>query len=97
MRDPAAESLYILLRNAMASIQPLRNGPPSALVAPVLGLAAIGALVVLPLVVIAAIPMVVATVFALGGVLVLGLTVWAGIEGLAALERWMETDPRFKR
>jgi hypothetical protein len=22
---------------------------------------------------------------------------WAGIEGLAALERWMETDGRFRR
>ena len=30
----------------MASLQSLRNGPPSALVAPVLGLAAVGALVV---------------------------------------------------
>lgn len=25
------------------------------------------------------------------------LCVWAGIEGLAALERWMETDARFRR
>jgi hypothetical protein len=66
-------------------------------VAPVLGLAAIGALVVLPLVVLAAIPLVVATVMAVGGVLVLGLTVWACIEGLAALERWVERDPRFQR
>jgi hypothetical protein len=22
---------------------------------------------------------------------------WAGIEGLAALERWIESDPRFQR
>jgi len=63
----------------------------------VLGLAAVGALVVFPLVALAAIPLVMATVMAAGGVLVLGLSVWALIEGLAALERWLETDPRFHR
>ena len=79
------------------SIQPLRSGPPSAVVAPVLGLAAVGALVVIPLVVVAAIPLVVASVLAVGGVLVFGLSIWACIEALAALERWMETDARFQK
>lgn len=81
----------------MASLQSLRNGPPSALVAPVLGLAAVGALVVIPLVALAAIPVLVATILAVGGVLAFGLTIWASIEGLAALERWMETDQRFQK
>ncbi|MCP9927001.1 glypican [Cyanobium sp. CH-040] len=78
-------------------MQSWRSGPPSALVAPVLGLAAIGGLVVFPLVALAAIPLVMAVVMAAGGLLVLGLSVWALIEGLAALERWLETDPRFHR
>lgn len=81
----------------MAPIQPWSSGPPSALVAPMLGLAAVGALVVFPLVALAAIPLVMAVVMAAGGLLVLGLSVWALIEGLAALERWLETDPRFHR
>lgn len=82
---------------AMASLQSLRNGPPSALVAPVLGLAAVGAMVVIPLVALAAIPVLVATILTAGGVLVFGLTIWASIEGLAALERWLETDQRFQK
>jgi hypothetical protein len=81
----------------MASIQPHRTSPPSALVAPILGLAAVGALVVIPLVALAAIPLVMAAVMAVGGVLVFGLSVWALIEGLAAFERWLENDPRFQR
>ncbi|MGL6133697.1 MAG: glypican [Prochlorococcaceae cyanobacterium] len=81
----------------MAPIQSLRSGPPSALVAPILGLAAVGGLVVIPLVALAAIPLVMAAVVAVGGVLVFGLSVWALIEGLAAFERWLETDPRFQR
>lgn len=82
---------------AMALLQSLRNGPPSALVAPVLGLAAVGAMVVIPLVALAAIPVLVATILTAGGVLVFGLTIWASIEGLAALERWLETDQRFQK
>ncbi|MEX1317397.1 MAG: Glypican [Synechococcaceae cyanobacterium] len=81
----------------MAPIQPSRSGPPSALVAPVLGLAVVGALVVFPVLALAAIPLVMAAVMAVGGVLVFGLSVWALIEGLAAFERWLETDPRFHR
>jgi hypothetical protein len=81
----------------MAPIQPHRNGPPSALVAPILGLAAVGALVVIPLVALAAIPLVMAALMAVGGVLAFGLGVWALIEGLAAFERWLENDPRFQR
>ena len=62
----------------MAPTQPLRvasrNGPPPAIVAPILGLAALGALVVIPLVVLAAIPLL-----------------------LAAFERWIESDRRFRQ
>ncbi len=87
---------------AMASIErlrngPLRNGPPSALVAPILGLAAVGAVVVVPLVALAAIPLLLAVVMAAGGLLALGLSVWGLIEGLAAFERWLENDPRLQR
>jgi hypothetical protein len=34
---------------------------------------------------------------ALGWVVALLLLGWAGIEALAALERWFENDPRFHR
>ncbi len=72
-----------------------RSGPPSAYVAPILGLAAVGAVVVIPMVALAAIPLVLAAVFAVGGVVAFGLSVWALIEVLAAFERWLETDRRF--
>jgi hypothetical protein len=75
----------------------LRQGPPPALVAPVLALAAVGAVVVIPLVALAAIPVVVTSLLVFGGVVVVGLSIWASIEALAALERWMERDPRFQR
>ncbi|WP_231596305.1 glypican [Synechococcus sp. CBW1108] len=85
----------------MAPTQPLRvasrNGPPPAIVAPILGLAALGALVVIPLVALAAIPLLVATLFAVGGVVAFVLSVWALIEGLAAFERWIESDRRFRQ
>ncbi|EDY39051.1 hypothetical protein CPCC7001_1930 [Cyanobium sp. PCC 7001] len=87
----------------MASSDPLhraglpRQGPPSALVAPVLGLAAVGALVVIPLVLMAAIPLVLASVLVVGGALAVGLSLWATVEALAAFERWLETDRRFQR
>lgn len=78
-------------------LQTARHGPPPALVAPVLALAAVGAVVVIPLVALAAIPVVVTTLLLAGGIVVFGLSIWAGIEALAALERWMESDPRFQR
>lgn len=85
----------------MASTQPLRvagrNGPPPAFVAPILGLAAVGALVMIPLVALAAIPLVLAALMAVGGVVAFGLGVWALIEGLAAFERWIESDRRFRQ
>ena len=85
----------------MASTQPLRvagrTGPPAAFVAPILGLAAVGALVMIPLVALAAIPLLLAALMAVGGVVAFGLSVWALIEGLAVLERWIESDRRFQQ
>lgn len=74
-----------------------RGGPPAALVAPILGLAAVGALVVVPLMALAAIPLLLAVVIAVGGVVAFGLSVWALIEALAAFERWLESDSRFQQ
>ncbi|MCP9889661.1 glypican [Cyanobium sp. Aljojuca 7D2] len=65
--------------------------------APILGLAAVGALVMVPLVALAAIPLVLAALMAVGGVVAFGLSVWALIEGLAAFERWIESDRRFQQ
>jgi hypothetical protein len=83
----APELVMIRARAAMASTQPLRvagrNGPPPAFVASILGLAAVGALVVIPLV-------------AMGGVVAFGLSVWALMEGLAAFEPWIESDGCFQ-
>ena len=67
------------------------------IVAAILGLAALGALVVIPLVALAAIPLLLATLFAVGGVVAFVLSVWALIEGLAAFERWIESDRRFRQ
>lgn len=85
----------------MAPNQPLRvagrSGPPAAFVAPILGLAAVGALVMIPLLALAAIPLLLAALIAVGGVVAFVLSLWALIEGLAALERWMESDRRFQQ
>lgn len=52
-------------------------------------LAGIAALTLLPVMVMAGVLLVWAAL-----AVVLG---WAGIEAMAALERWLETDPRFQR
>ena len=74
-----------------------RSGPPPLLVAPVLALAAVGALVIVPLLALAAIPVVVTILVAIGWVLACGLGLWVLIEGLAAFERWIESDSRFQQ
>jgi len=57
----------------------------------------VGALVITLAVALALVPLVVG-VCALVVWLVLALILgWAGIELLAALERWLENDPRFQR
>lgn len=55
-------------------------------VVPVIGIAT---LALLPLVAVGAL--------LVGWVVVSLLLAWAGIEGMAALERWLERDPRFQR
>ena len=50
-----------------------------------------------PSLALAAIPLLMATVFAVGGVVAFVLSVWALIEGLAAFERWIESDRRFRQ
>jgi hypothetical protein len=46
---------------------------------------------------VALIPVVFSLAVVVGWVAALLLLGWAGIEGLAALERWFENDPRFHR
>ena len=85
----------------MSTSKPLRHsdserrGPPARLVVPVLGLAAVGALVLVPMVLLTAIPVLFALALVCGGLVALVLFTWAGIELLAAFERWLEQDPRF--
>jgi len=74
-----------------------RFSPPPALLGPILALAAIGSLVLIPLLLLASIPVVITLGLVLGGVVLLALSLWAGIEGLAAFEHWLERDPRFRR
>jgi hypothetical protein len=45
----------------------------------------------------ALVPLLLAVGVVAAWVLALLLLAWAGIEGLAALERWFETDSRFQR
>jgi hypothetical protein len=58
--------------------------------------AAVGSVVLAGFAALAVIP-VVFTLAGLGWVAALLLLGWAGIEALAALERWFENDPRFHR
>lgn len=59
--------------------------------------AAVGSIVLAGVAAVALIPIVFTLAVGLGWVAALLLLGWAGIEGLAALERWFENDPRFHR
>ena len=59
--------------------------------------AAVGSVVLAGFAAVALIPVVFTLAVALGWVVALLLLGWAGIEALAALERWFENDPRFHR
>jgi hypothetical protein len=58
---------------------------------------AVGALVVIGFTTLALVPLLFAVGVVSAWVLALLLLGWAGIEGLAALERWFENDSRFQR
>lgn len=58
---------------------------------------AVGAVVLIAFTTLAIIPVVMGVAVVLAWGIALLLLGWAGIEALAALERWFETDPRFKR
>jgi len=58
---------------------------------------AVGALVITAVLALAAVPLVMAVVVIAGWLLALLLFGWAAIEALAALERWLARDPRFRR
>ena len=57
----------------------------------------VGALVITAVLALAAVPVVVGLLVLAGWILALLLFGWALVEGLAALERWMARDSRFRR
>ncbi len=57
----------------------------------------VGVLVLITVTTLALVPLLVTAGLVVALVLAALFCGWAGIEGLAALERWMESDPRFKR
>lgn len=71
----------------------LRPLPASAL----LICAGIGATVLIGFLTVALVPVIVAAGLVVALVAGAVACAWAGIEALAALERWMENDPRFHR
>jgi len=58
---------------------------------------AVGALVLAGIATLTLIPLLLAGAVLLAWVAITLLLSWAGIEGMAALERWFENDPRFQR
>jgi hypothetical protein len=58
---------------------------------------AIGAAVLIGITTVALVPIVIGLGLLAAWLVVALLLGWAGIEGLAALERWFENDPRFHR
>lgn len=58
---------------------------------------AVGALVLAGIAMLTLLPLLVATAMVLAWAAPAVLLAWAGIEGMAALERWFENDPRFQR
>jgi sterol desaturase/sphingolipid hydroxylase (fatty acid hydroxylase superfamily) len=59
--------------------------------------AAVGSVVLAGVAAVALIPVVFTLAVGLGWLAALLMLGWAAIEGLAALERWFENDPRFHR
>ncbi|MEB3266706.1 MAG: glypican [Cyanobacteriota bacterium] len=57
--------------------------------------AAVGAPIVLGVALLMVIPLAVSFGLVAIWIVAAVLIAWAGIEGMAALERWMENDPRF--
>jgi hypothetical protein len=58
---------------------------------------AVGAVVVIGFTTVALVPVLLFVGFVASWLLAALLVGWAGIEGLAALERWFENDSRFQR
>jgi hypothetical protein len=58
---------------------------------------AIGAAVLIAITTMALVPIVIGLGLVAAWLVMAVLLGWAGIEGLAALERWFENDPRFHR
>lgn len=59
--------------------------------------AGVGSIVVIGLLSLALVPVLLGAGLLLCFLVGVVLFSWAGIEGLAALERWIESDPRFQR
>lgn len=57
----------------------------------------VGALVLIGILTFALVPVMLAVGLVVALVVTGVLFAWAGLEGLAALERWMENDPRFRQ
>ena len=58
--------------------------------------AGVGAAVVLAAVALAILPVALALVGLVVGLVLMLLVGWVGVEGMAALERWLESDSRFQ-
>lgn len=58
---------------------------------------AVGAVVVIGLTTLALVPLLVGLGLLVAWLVSALLLGWAGLEGLAAIERWIENDPRFQR
>ncbi len=86
---------------AMVRFTPLRvaarGGSPPLLALSALALAAVGALVIVPLLALAAIPVVLTILMAMGWLLACGLGLWALIKAWAGFEPWMDSDSRLQQ
>lgn len=82
---------------------PSRQAPPRIWRVPPLLLslllfsAAVGSVVLVAVAAVTLVPLLVGALLVAGWLLALLLLGWAAIEGLAAVERWFENDPRFHR
>lgn len=94
-RDQDDDSTHTLPVISIPPFRPIKIAPlPASLL---LIATALGSIVLIGIAVITIVPLVV-VVGGLSVVLVATLLLgWAGIEAMAAFERWMDNDPRFKR
>jgi len=98
-RWPAEEILLTgedVFRRDVTVTKPILRTPPLVTSLALVSMA-VGSTVLIGITTLAMVPVLIGIGLVASWILALLLLCWAGIEAMAALERWFENDPRFQR